>query len=177
MCLKLAFNKYKLQNQSTLWHLFIFCSNYWDLCYCFIWEICFILYHWQNRIGARSVLHIDLFKQIWFPKEAALCVYSYPLPWGQNCMICPVKSKLEMERQEEKVIPGLRGSSSISVKPCNHWLSVCYCSCMFKGDGQYTIEKGHKLIKRHGSTVEVCDLPQVSAPPSWLTAPICSTAL
>lgn len=133
--------------------------------------------HWHNRIGVRPVLHIDLFKQIWFLQEAALCVHSYPLPWGQNCMICPVKSKLEIESQEEKVLSGLRGSNNTSVKPCNHWLSVYCSSCRFKGDGQYTIKKGHKFIKRHGSTIEVCDLTQVSAPPSWLTAPICSTAL
>lgn len=130
--------------------------------------------HWQNRIGARPVLHIDLFKQIWFLKEAALCVYSYPLPWGQNCL-CPVKSKLEMESQGEKVLSGLRGSTNTSVKPCNHWLSVYCCSCRFKGDGQYAIKMEHKFIKRHSSTIKVCYLTQVSAPPSWLTTLICST--
>lgn len=34
-------------------------------------------------------------------------------------MICPVKSKLEMESQEGKVLSGLRGSNNTSVKPCN----------------------------------------------------------
>lgn len=135
--------------------------------------------HWQNRTGARPVLHIGLLKQIWFLKEVALCVYSYLLPRGQNCfwwMICPVKSKLEMESQEEEVLSGLRGSNNTSVKPCNHWLSVYCCSCRFKGDGQYVIKRGHKFIKRHGSTIKVCDLTQVSAPPHWLTTLICSTS-
>lgn len=135
--------------------------------------------HWQNRTGARPVLHIGLLKQIWFLKEVALCVYSYPLPWSQNCfwwMICPGKSQLEMESQEEEVLSGLRGSNNTSVKPCNHWLSVYCCSCRFKGDGQYVIKRGHKFIKRHSSTIKVCDLTQVSAPPHWLTTLICSTS-
>lgn len=53
------------------------------------------------------------------------------------------------------------------IKPYNHWLSVCCCSCRFKGHGQYVIKRGHKFIKRHGSITKVCYFVQVS--PSILT--------
>jgi len=131
--------------------------------------------HRQNGAGARAVLHAGLFKYCSFLKKAAFCVYSCVLWWGQSYAICPTTAELELQRQKEKVISGLRGSHNAYIKPCNHWLSVCNCSYRFKGDVQYVIKRGHEFIKTRFH-YKACYFTQLSAPLYQPTILICCAA-